>query len=573
MAAVLVAMNAGAQTLSKEITVDKDVVPQEREATRLVVTPKLVLPAIQQKTLAWTDRGVVAEVEPSVALLSPAPYASSIAPSPYRGYIMAGYFPTFQLGVSAGYKLVKSRHSDLNAWLQYDGSSVKRTAPFASDKITYNTQDVRIGVEGKHTFEGIGTLEGSANYGYSSFNFPTLFAKGETQGVNRGGIELGWESSLGEFDYSIDLGYDYFGFSKSFSEEPEIKADKNNTFELGLKGKYGLNDYWSVGASIDYATTKFSSATELMLTGVVEPEYLGRVSYSMTDIHPYVQWKGEELLVKAGLGVQVAAGDMGKSRLRPDVRVNWTPSSSFALWAQLNDRRAEMGTKAERYDRNRYINPNQIAGPEWDKWRVEGGFIVGPFSGASIEAWAGAAKMSTWFAPTVYLSTSDYFDNNVADIYMGTGAEVEDFSDVHYGIAVNYDYRDVASLRVSWEGAPQEFNKGYAEALDRAKSVFAASVGVHPVKPLDITLSYSVRSGRSTYSITPDESSSAFQPYVYNRLSLGNAASLDLGATYRFTERFNVWAHVENILNKKWQQVYGIPNKGVTGLVGVAYRF
>jgi predicted porin len=231
-----------------------------------------------------------------------------------------------------------------------------------------------------------------------------------------------------------------------------------------------------------------------------------------------------------------------------------------------------MGTKAERYDRNRYINPNQIAGPEWDKWRVEGGFIVGPFSGASIEAWAGAAKMSTWFAPTVYLSTSDYFDNNVADVYMGTGAEVEDFSDVHYGIAVNYDYRDIASLRVSWEGAPQEFNKGYAEALDRAKSLFAASVGVHPVKPLDITLSYSVRSGRSTYSITPVDNPLIF-PYSYNRLSLGNAASLDLGATYRFTERFNVWAHVENLLNKKWQQVYGIPNKGITGLVGVAYRF
>lgn len=57
------------------------------------------------------------------------------------------------------------------------------------------------------------------------------------------------------------------------------------------------------------------------------------------------------------------------------------------------------------------------------------------------------------------------------------------------------------------------------------------------------------------------------------KYSLGTAASLDLGATWRFSDRFNVWGTVENLLNRDWQIVYGIPNKGVTGLVGVSYRF
>ena len=43
-----------------------------------------------------------------------------------------------------------------------------------------------------------------------------------------------------------------------------------------------------------------------------------------------------------------------------------------------------------------------------------------------------------------------------------------------YGAAFNYDYRDIASLRVSWEGAPQEFDRGNINSLDRARSVFAA---------------------------------------------------------------------------------------------------
>ena len=80
--AALVALNASGQSLSKEITVDKDVVPQEREASRMVLTPKLVLPAIQQKSLRWSDRGVAAPVSPTVATLPPAAYASSITPSP-----------------------------------------------------------------------------------------------------------------------------------------------------------------------------------------------------------------------------------------------------------------------------------------------------------------------------------------------------------------------------------------------------------------------------------------------------------------------------------------------------------
>ena len=96
--------------------------------------PKLVLPAIQQKSLRWSDRGVAASVSPTVATPPPAAYASSITPSPYRGYVMAGYFPAFQLGVSAGYKLIKTDNSDLNVWMQYDGSSVKRKARSTAER-------------------------------------------------------------------------------------------------------------------------------------------------------------------------------------------------------------------------------------------------------------------------------------------------------------------------------------------------------------------------------------------------------------------------------------------------------
>ena len=45
-----------ADDLNKEITVEKDIVPQEREASRLNRLPQLSLSPVQAKKLSWTDR-------------------------------------------------------------------------------------------------------------------------------------------------------------------------------------------------------------------------------------------------------------------------------------------------------------------------------------------------------------------------------------------------------------------------------------------------------------------------------------------------------------------------------------
>lgn len=625
--AALVALNASGQSLSKEITVDKDVVPQEREASRMVLTPKLVLPAIQQKSLRWSDRGVAAPVSPSVAILPPAAYASSITPSPYRGYVMAGYFPTFQLGVSAGYKLIKTDNSDLNVWMQYDGSSVKRKAPFNEGKkigyyspdkgkTTYNTQDVNVGVGGAHTFAGVGTLSGRVAYDLSSYNFPTLITKGFNQSINRFDIDLGWQSQVGAFDYSVNLGYDYFHLSKvrdesvttlDFAENIrsttilDLSSRNEKTLSASFSGRYAISEFWHVGADIDFTDTDRSACEDIYETAsgtwsnnyeifnspdISHEDYkygLYRVGYNITitEMHPYLRWKNDNLIVKAGVGVQIAGGYCGRNRVRPDLRVDWTPSSSFAIWGQLNDRRVNMQTLGNLYDRNRYIGRDCNAGPMLDKLHVEGGIVIGPFAGASIELWGSYGRVSSYYTPAVISMPQgnlSSFNGSASEspfspyFTIGQYISIDDFIDMSYGAAFNYDYRDIASLRVSWEGAPQEFDKGNINSLDRARSVFAATLGVHPINPLDISLGYTVRSGRCLYGLKPDYPG-FFNPFEYKKYSLGTAASLDLGATWRFSDRFNVWGTIENLLNRDWQIVYGIPNKGITGLIGVSCRF
>ncbi len=102
--------------------------------------------------------------------------------------------------------------------------------------------------------------------------------------------------------------------------------------------------------------------------------------------------------------------------------------------------------------------------------------------------------------------------------------------------------------------------------------MFDATVTVTPVKALDLELAYRLRSGRSVYALDLSEEN-PFDHIAYTKVGLGNAGSLDFGAAYRITPQFSVWARGENLLNGKWQEVYGIPNKGITGLIGIGYKF
>lgn len=47
-------VTTSADELTKEITIEKDIAVQEREARKLTVLPRLNLPSIESKKLKWT---------------------------------------------------------------------------------------------------------------------------------------------------------------------------------------------------------------------------------------------------------------------------------------------------------------------------------------------------------------------------------------------------------------------------------------------------------------------------------------------------------------------------------------
>lgn len=556
--------------LSKEITVEKEIVPQEREASRLFQQPQLVLPAIQQKKLNWTDRAVMAPVTAGITVLPPNSYASTVSPSPYRGYADIGYFPSFQLGASAGYRFVDNESTRLGAWLQYDGSQYKERC-FSYDKNEYKDHAMTLGADLSHEFENIGTLTAGIAYGLNSLNYPLFSYKfGEggviddsfNQTLNRFGIDAGWNSRLGGLDIKAGVKFGHSAFLKPYPDS-DMKALKNSAFGVSLGAAYQLSRTSTVGADIKYSSTSFSEHINVFLSqsGDFESILSPSTSYGVVELHPYFMSQGSRYALRLGVELTAQTGETTGVNIGPDVRLDWMPSNQFSLYAQARAGYVKLNTLSAMMDLNHYINPAIDYLPTRMKGQLDLGFVIGPFAGASFEAWGGIGSYENANMPVLYA------ESPACGMYMPM-----EFKSFNYGIAFNYNYRDIMKVRVSYEGAPDEHDVGYIEWQDRATSVIDASLTVTPIKPLDLTLSYRARSGRSVLTLKAEQAE-IFKGYVYSSTDLSDANSLNFSAAYRINDRFTVWANAENLLGKKWMLTYGVPNVGLTGLVGIGYKF
>ena len=580
LGACFVAVANAQEPLSKEITVDKEIIPQEREASRLFLQPQLMLQSIKTKKLNWTDRAVMAPVTPGITVLPPSQYASTIERSTQRGYIDVGYFPTFQLGASAGYRFVDTATSRIGAWMQYNGSQYDRNNLYGI-KPTYKDHTLTVGADLHHEFEGIGIISANLGYGLNSLWYPVFGYDGLgdigidnafTQTANRFGIGVNWDSTFGSLDITAGVNYGFFGFSKPYTGW-DIKALQNNSFSINAGASYRLSDKSSIGADIKYSSTSFSEHIGMTLTDRYEFKGVPMASnsYGVVDLHPYFLSRGEHYAARLGVELSAQTGATSGVNIGPDVRLDWMPSQQFSLYAQVQAGYVTLNNLGSMMDRNHYINPSIDYLPTRMKGQLEFGFVIGPFSGASFEAWGGIGSYDNANIPILY---ENGYPVNTADFYLhtlGMYAPME-FKSINYGVAFNYNYRDIMRLRVSYEGAPQEHDSGYLAWQDRAKSDLSASVTVTPIKPLDFTLGYRIRSDRAVMTVRTD-SAEIFKGYVYSMTDLGNVNSLDFSASYRLNDKLTIWANAENLLGKKWQLTYGVPNIGITGLVGIGYKF
>ena len=126
-AAALVTTYQAAAQIDTEVKIRYEETPRLTELNKLRLTPVLSLPKTEQASLPFSSTNPSVTLPGNIATLDPAGYADTIYASPYRGYASIGFMPRFNLGASAGYNILNTDHTRLNAYFHQNAKGMLLT--------------------------------------------------------------------------------------------------------------------------------------------------------------------------------------------------------------------------------------------------------------------------------------------------------------------------------------------------------------------------------------------------------------------------------------------------------------
>lgn len=514
---VLATIVAGAQDLNREITVDREILPVEADASRLPVLPQVDLPAIPTVSLSPTRVAVTTAVLPHVRQLDPVKADDPSAPPDARGYAVAGVGgPDFTADLSAGYRLVSTASTRVGAWLQWNSDIYSRNSA------RWRTHAGTVGVDAIHRFNANSLLEASASWAIDRFNMPRNVGYWQTS--NRADIDLAWHSKTGGMNYNIKGAYGYFGYSDSPAEL--IDGMRQNRVGFGADGWLPTSDNGFAGVSVD-----------LDLLNTVDAKTSGVVSLT-----PGWRFKNRVWTIVAGPRVDLTFNGDKALHIAPDVRLGFSPSSFFVVKLSAGGGE-QLNPLASLAQLARRQSPCVAYGVSHVPVSVDGTITIGPLKGAWLSVFGGWAKANSWLMPEVMPDG-------------GMAWMPQNLSGGKFGGEIGAAYRSIVELTARYTAASSSFYLN----RDRARHSLDVKLGLRPLAPLRITATYELRASRSITT-------------AVGMANLSNESMLSVNASYAFTRKLSVWINARNLLNRSSQQIDLTPVEGTGAMVGVSCLF
>ena len=163
------------QELHKEITLEKDFVPEVKKATKKNVLPKVKkIEAPARTTVNYSDWANPIEVPTSIPTMMPYGYRTAHNFSDKRGYLSVGGGMAANFVGSAGYRIIDTDKTTLGIWLQHNstwaGKNSSKLISSDSQRLKQQFNDNFLGLDLKSRIKS-GTLSFSALGHLDSFNY------------------------------------------------------------------------------------------------------------------------------------------------------------------------------------------------------------------------------------------------------------------------------------------------------------------------------------------------------------------------------------------------------------------
>lgn len=569
-------LSAGAQTLSEEVVIDRDITPVERPVVRPSwLMPALLTPGIEKTRLSFKEYMDAAEITRSISPLEPVAWGDSVMRSPYAGYASIGYFPTYNLDVSAGYRFIRRKNLNVGAHLSYDGST---WGGYSDATSRYSRNKIAVGADVTAVFAP-GTLKADLHYSWSATataQYPHLYHRG-TQALNNVALDLSWTPShIGRFGWDIKGNFGFGGFSSEKTDNLQGLLSLTNvrfkplsditfgiTSDLSLRLGSTVDFVVGLGADVrhvsDFRYVDPVAYTEL--GGVyeklgVEAVSAGSRTLGIFTVRPGFKFASSKFNGRVGLRVDFNSGGWQKdTHVAPEVDLNWAANNFFALRLQATGREV-MNTNTQLWERNPWMTGTLACERSHINADIQLNAVFGSYKGFWAVLNGGLSSVSNWVSPVLLERVNIW-------------ARMNEFTGFNYGLELGYAWRD--KLVVTGHAKGVSHGK-YYRWQDNASWAFDIAAKVSPIENLQIDLGYEVRIDRRGYVLSPVivEAEPAF---FATTSSLGDTSNLFVGANYRITPQLSAFLKGENLLNHHWFITSNIRSQGIHGLAGVQYLF
>ncbi|MCM1293692.1 MAG: hypothetical protein NC230_08965 [Bacteroides sp.] len=577
----LTSLSIAAQDLHKEVEIQYQETPTLRPLSKLPLDPTIVINREQTRPMNYSTASPAVTLPSAITRLEPVGYADTIYTSPCRGYAALGFMPTFNLAASAGYKIFDNDHTRLNAWLQYDGTAYRGKSNIAEGSEPFSTYLRRnTATIGANLHQAVGHesfIDAGIDYTFARFNVPLLGNTLTTpwgaeipmgydsyyQNVHRFNLSALWTMRHRDLNFGIGAAYSRFAPVNSPAIEctnPEFNNDlrpdpsRENVFRVNAFATTRQENEHAAGILLDFSYQNFTNSAAFgdQIPLPLLTQY-GSVHHSMLSVKPFYKFRIDNFLIDLGVKLDVTFNAGKTFHIAPDAQATWLPGDFVKVYIRATGGQ-HRNTLASLYD----INPYALPVNAWRNSQLaadlEAGVTVGAWKGLFAEISFNYAIANDWLMPAITGLYSDFTPINLKG-YRLRGA-------------IGYSYRDIASIKASYEMMPQKVDRGYYPEADRAKQVVSLDLEVHPISDLDFNIGWQYRGHRATTVLFNDGALTA--PALTPLRSVNN---LHAGATYRITPQWSVFLQGENLLNRHHYLVGGLPAQGITGLAGATYKF
>jgi hypothetical protein len=536
-------------TLNRTVVVEQEYNPDIRDAVKVNVLPEVETPVVVKEAVEYDHTLLPATEIPATAI--PVYSRREIPDKAPRGYARLGYGNYGNLDVAGGYLFALSRTDIIGVDLYLKGMNGKLDNIYQTGKWRSRYYRTHAGVNYTHGFDAA-DLDIAAHFDLHNFNYHPQVIR-DRQKFTAGDFHIGIHST----DRTASLQYHLAGYYKLFGRKHFFTYDDVSenylNLQAGALGRISEEQHIAVDFTLDNLT------------------YSQKEIQSQTIIHanPYYLYDNDDWRIKLGARVDYTFGFDKGINAAPDISLQYTFADSYVLYAQatggmiLNDfrRLAELQPYS-----NTWMPISSSLHNSYERLNAAVGFKASPAVGLWFNLYGGYQNMKNDLGTTVVVAqASQYYPAGFFDLIP---LNVTTYN-YYVGAELRYDYKEQFTATASgvyrhWDAKEIVNYEGFDYlGLLAFKPAFEGNLRLdyRPIQPLKLHVGMH-------YIARP--SVQAVESLRYKKAPVNN---LYIGVDYNVFDAVTIYAQLNNLLNKKYEQDWYYAAERFNFVGGLRFRF